>query len=92
MAGEFADPRLIPAQIHQLIAQGALFVVNHSGGKDSQAMTIFLQRHVPAAQLLLVHADLPEVDWDGIEEHIRTSHPGLRLEIVRAGKTFFQMV
>jgi len=83
---------MIPVEIQRLIDRGALFVVNHSGGKDSQAMTIFLQRHVPAAQLILVHADLPEVDWPGIEDHIRSSHPGMRLEVCRATKTFFEMV
>jgi 3'-phosphoadenosine 5'-phosphosulfate sulfotransferase (PAPS reductase)/FAD synthetase len=66
--------------IQSLIDRGALFVVNHSGGKDSQAMTIYLQSIVPANQLVLVHAELPDADWDGIEQHIRTSHPGLRLE------------
>lgn len=83
---------MLPPEIARLVERGALFVVNHSGGKDSQAMTIFLERHVPAAQLVLVHADLPEVDWEGIEPHIRGSHPGLRLEVCRAVKTFFQMV
>jgi DNA sulfur modification protein DndC len=84
------DPaaREIPA----LIEAGALFVANHSGGKDSQAMTIQLRRLVPAEQLVLIHADLPEVDWPGIEEHIRSTAPDLPLHIVRAGKTFFDMV
>jgi 3'-phosphoadenosine 5'-phosphosulfate sulfotransferase (PAPS reductase)/FAD synthetase len=78
--------------IQSLIDRGALFVVNHSGGKDSQAMTIKLQAMIPAAQLVLVHAVLPEVDWDGIEDHIRASHPGLPLHTTQAPKTFFQMV
>ena len=53
-----------PKEIKALIARKALFIVNHSGGKDSQAMTIKLRRLVPAEQLLVIHADLPGVDWD----------------------------
>jgi DNA sulfur modification protein DndC len=82
----------IPAEVTELIARGATFIVNHSGGKDSQAMTLFLQRHVPAAQLVLVHAELPEVDWDGIEDHIRATAPGLPLHTCKAASTFFETV
>ena len=39
-----------PEQIIDLIARGALFVINHSGGKDSQAMYLLLRGLVPAAQ------------------------------------------
>jgi DNA sulfur modification protein DndC len=65
----------------------ALFVLNHSGGKDSQAMTILVERLLrdfPTAIPVLVHADLPGVDWPGIEQHIRSNHPELRLEICTA--------
>jgi 3'-phosphoadenosine 5'-phosphosulfate sulfotransferase (PAPS reductase)/FAD synthetase len=52
-----------------LIAQGALFVVNHSGGKDSQAMMIkLLEQGIPAAQMLVVHASLGRVEWHGALE------------------------
>lgn len=48
---------------------GALFVVNHSGGKDSQAMLIRVLEVVPAAQVLVVHATLGESEWPGALEH-----------------------
>lgn len=35
-------------QIDRLIAEGALFVANHSGGKDSQAQLIRLLERVRA--------------------------------------------
>lgn len=38
---------IIPNEITTLIGQGALFVSNHSGGKDSQAMLIELLKIVP---------------------------------------------
>jgi len=79
--------------IENLVQRGALFVLNHSGGKDSQAQQIVMERLVPAAQLLVVHADLGEVEWDGCEEHIHnTIAPGLELIVTRAAKTFLDMV
>jgi len=81
-----------PAEIQSLINRGALFVVNHSGGKDSQAMLCELRALVPADQLLLIHADLPEVDWPGIRAHIEATAGELPLIVCRAVKTFFQMV
>lgn len=74
------------------IKQGALFVVNHSGGKDSQAMTAYLSELVPENQLLVVHAHLPEVEWDGVRDHIKNTIGNLEYQEVQAGKTFFQMV
>jgi 3'-phosphoadenosine 5'-phosphosulfate sulfotransferase (PAPS reductase)/FAD synthetase len=79
-------------QIDSLIARGALFVVNHSAGKDSQAMFLKLQARVPAAQLLVIHADLPGVDWPGLQEHIRATIGSTPLIVCRAVKTFLEMV
>jgi len=50
-------------------ARGALFVVSHSGGKDSQAQMIKVLEIVPASQVVVVHADLAEVEWAGTREH-----------------------
>ena len=36
-------------QIKDLAARGAMFIVNHSGGKDSQAMFHYVHNHVPTA-------------------------------------------
>lgn len=83
---------ILPWQIAELAAAGALFVINHSGGKDSQAMTIRLREVIPADQLVIVHAELPGVDWPGIVEHIEATAGDLPLHLCRAPKTFFQMV
>lgn len=84
---------MVPAEIASLIERGALFVINHSAGKDSQAMTIMLRALVPARQLLVVHADLGEVEWDGNIEHIRATIGGLPLEVCRnPNKTLLEMV
>src|SRR5215471_3678428 len=79
-------------EIQNLVDRGALFVVNHSGGKDSQAMLIELRKVIPRAQLLLIHADLPGVDWEGIREHIEGTAGDLPLIVCRAVQTFFDMV
>lgn len=78
-------------QIQALIARGALFVVNHSGGKDSQAMCIKLERLVPRDQLVVVHADLGEVEWAGAQEHIKAT-TSLPLHVTRARRTLLEMI
>lgn len=86
-----ASPILEKAAVAELIARGAIFYVSHSGGKDSQAMHIALSRVVPADQIVVVHADLGAIEWQGVQDHIRETlrHP---LNVVRAKKTFFDMV
>ena len=74
---------VIPEQVRSVIDAGGLFVLNHSGGKDSQAMVIALLPHLPREQVLLVHADLGKVEWDGAEEHIRATAAGLPLVVCR---------
>lgn len=83
------DPR-----VADLIKAGALFAVNHSGGKDSQAMMIRLLEIVPRAQLIVVHADLGNVEWQGTQEHARqqAETAGVPFLVARPVKTFFQMV
>lgn len=83
----------LPSYVEQLRQEGALFVINHSGGKDSQAMTALLSRHLPSHQVLVIHAELPVVDWTGIPEHIEDTLPqDWPVRYVRAGKTLLDMV
>jgi DNA sulfur modification protein DndC len=76
------------------IDAGALFVVNHSGGKDSQAMFIRLLEIVPAAQLLVVHATLGEAEWPGALEHAQqqAQAAGVPFIVAEASKSFLGMV
>ena len=73
------------------VRAGAIFYVSHSGGKDSQTMYAKLAAAVPAEQLVVVHAHLGEIEWRGVEDHIRATIRH-RLNVVRARKTFFEMV
>jgi len=81
----------MPKQIHELIDQGAIFYVSHSGGKDSQAMYVELHKIIPYNQLVVVHASLGDVEWPGVIDHIKrcTYH---ELTVVKAGKTLLEMV
>jgi 3'-phosphoadenosine 5'-phosphosulfate sulfotransferase (PAPS reductase)/FAD synthetase len=82
--------------IQELIERKALFVVNHSGGKDSQAMMINLLKvhSVPVEQLVVVHASLGEIEWDGALElaEKQAREAGVTFIVARAQKSFFDMV
>lgn len=81
-----------PAHIQGLVERGATFIVNHSGGKDSQAMAAYVRSFVPDDQILILHAPLGEVEWDGCPEHIQKTTRGLAYREAKAVKTFFEMV
>ena len=85
--------RTLAPEIAKLIARGALFVINHSAGKDSQAMTSYLRGFIPRSQLLVVHADLGAVEWDGVQDHIRDTIDGLPLIVCRnENRDLLQMI
>lgn len=84
----------VPLQIQELIDGGALFVLNDSGGKDSQAMRIALRTIIPTFQKVVIHASLGDVEWPGALEHARDNaiRDGLPFLVATARKTFFEMV
>lgn len=83
----------VPIEISWQIDRGALFVVNHSAGKDSQAMLIYLRGiGIPNDQLLIIHADLGEVEWAGNQEHIQANSFGLPIVLAKAKRGLLQMV
>lgn len=83
----------LPPAIAEMRDNGALFVVNHSAGKDSQAMTIHLKAiGIPEEQMIAIHADLGRVEWRGNIEHIRETLGNIPLLIAVAKSDFFGMV
>ena len=85
----------VPPECRETIRRGALVAISHSGGKDSQAMTILVSRLVPPGQLLVVHAPLGHIEWPGTMEHIeRTIPPGVPLILahVASGKTLLEAI
>ncbi len=82
----------ILAKVQSLIDLKALFVVNHSGGKDSQAMYLVLRDMVPRDQLVLVHADLGAVEWAGALAHIKETTAGEPLHVCTSRRGLLQMI
>lgn len=80
--------------VEALAASGALFVANHSGGKDSQAQLIKLLEIIPANQLLVVHASLGPMEWPGALElaQEQAEAAGLPFIVAKAKKTLLEMV
>lgn len=85
---------MIPKSVLSEIELGALFVINHSGGKDSQAMMIKLLEFVPKEQILVVHASLGFMEWPGAMELARNqaAKAGVQFIIAKAKKSFLDMV
>ena len=73
-------------EVEKLRDRGALFVVSHSGGKDSQAMYLALRKVVPQDQILVIYAKLEgDVVWKENWEHIKnTVEPGTRCLLSKA--------
>jgi 3'-phosphoadenosine 5'-phosphosulfate sulfotransferase (PAPS reductase)/FAD synthetase len=67
------NAQVVRDAIATLVAAGALFVVSHSGGKDSDALYAFITSRVPHDQIAVVHADLGEAEQLGTLEHVRAS-------------------
>lgn len=69
-------------EIQNLADRGAIFYVSHSGGKDSQAMYIAVQKIVPWQQLRVIHADLGDIEHHGTLDHINDTvdhHPPIMI-------------
>lgn len=81
-------------EIKLLVDAGALFVSNHSGGKDSQVMLIKLLEVIPPSQLVVVHASLGAVEWPGAMELAReqAADAGLPFIVATARKKLLEMV
>lgn len=85
---------MTPPTVFDEINLNALFVINHSGGKDSQAMMIKLLEFVPNEQILVVHASLGLMEWSGALELARdqAAAAGVDFLVAKAKKSFLDMV
>jgi len=83
----------IPEAARECLDAGGLFVINHSGGKDSQAMLVHLrQMGIPDSQMLIIHADLGDIEWPGNVEHIKRYSGAIPVIVARSKRSFFDMV
>jgi 3'-phosphoadenosine 5'-phosphosulfate sulfotransferase (PAPS reductase)/FAD synthetase len=96
-----AEQTEVLAKVNELAKRGALFVVNNSGGKDSQAMLLEVLRHVPRSQVLVIHASLGEAgtdpegaEWPNTREHVAYMCDAVDVPhvVCSAAKTLFGMV
>lgn len=87
-------------KVDELVADGYMFLVNHSGGKDSQKMLLkVLESGVPKSHIVVIHADLGRFEWGESTgtvsslEHARkwTEHHGLSLTVVKSKLDLFEM-
>lgn len=76
-----------------------VILVNSSAGKDSQAMLTYLVERadaegVPRDRIIVVHADLGRVEWDGTRElaEQQAAAYGLRFEIVARAEDLLDQV
>ncbi|WP_048764130.1 phosphoadenosine phosphosulfate reductase family protein [Acinetobacter sp. 243_ASPC] len=86
---------MMPQEIlNEIWLTPALFVINHSGGKDSQALMIELLKIVPKEQILVVHASLGYMEWPGALELAKNqaAAAGVPFIVAKANKTFVDMV
>lgn len=62
-----------------------LVVINHSGGKDSQAMMIkLLELGVPSSRIVAIHADLGRFEWNGTHDHAKAQCDAAGIELIVA--------
>ena len=70
------------------------FFINHSGGKDSQAMYLSLKGIIPPERLFIIYADLGKYAWSQTIDHIKNtldSKNQMNFYVVKAPKTFGEM-
>lgn len=65
--------------------------VSHSGGKDSQAMLARLISLGLKDKIVLIHADLGEMEWEPMHHWIEENSFGLPCHVVRAPIDFFEL-
>ena len=78
-------------KIKQALDEAEVIFVNHSGGKDSQAMLAKLIKEGFKDKLVLVHADLGEMEWEPMHDWITKNSFGLPVEVVKSELTFFEL-
>jgi 3'-phosphoadenosine 5'-phosphosulfate sulfotransferase (PAPS reductase)/FAD synthetase len=78
-------------KLNEEISNADVIFVSHSGGKDSQAMLAKLVRLGLKEKIVLVHADLGEMEWEEMKPWIEENSFGLPVHVVEAELDFFQL-
>ena len=75
----------------QVVQDADVIFVSHSGGKDSQAMLAQLVRLGLKDKIVLVHADLGDMEWEEMKPWISSISFGLDVNVVEAELDFFAL-
>ena len=71
-------------KILELRDRGAYFYIGHSAGKDSMAMYEAVVKHVPWDKVIVMHADLGDIEYAGNKDFIRKNIDGRELHIAES--------
>jgi DNA sulfur modification protein DndC len=71
--------------------EAEVIFVNHSGGKDSQAMLARLIDMGLKEKLVIIHADLGEMEWEPMHTWIEENSFGLPVNVVKSELGFFEL-
>lgn len=73
------------------VVEAQVIFVNHSGGKDSQAMLADLVNRGFKGKLVVVHSDLGEMEWEPMHDFITSISFGLPVTVVKPKMGFFEL-
>jgi len=73
------------------VKDAEVIFVNHSGGKDSQAMLAKLVKLGLRDKLVIIHADLGEMEWEPMQNWIEENSFGIPVYVVKSKLSFFDL-
>jgi 3'-phosphoadenosine 5'-phosphosulfate sulfotransferase (PAPS reductase)/FAD synthetase len=77
----------IPSQV----SEAEVLFINHSAGKDSQAMLAAVHKAGFKGKIVIVHADLGEMEWEPMHHFIESNSFGYEVHVVKPPMDFFQL-
>lgn len=79
------------AQAVEYAKTAEVIFINHSGGKDSQAMLAAMVRLGYAAKIVIIHSDLGDMEWEPMESFITKNSFGLRVVVAKPAISFWDL-
>jgi 3'-phosphoadenosine 5'-phosphosulfate sulfotransferase (PAPS reductase)/FAD synthetase len=78
-------------QVPTQVTTAQKIFVNHSGGKDSQAMLAALITAGLKDKLVIIHCDLGEMEWEPMHDWIVENSFGVEVHVVKSKEDFFEL-
>lgn len=75
----------------QTVMNAQVIFVNHSGGKDSQAMLAHVMTLGFTGEVVIVHSDLGDMEWEEMRPFIEANSFGLNVHVVKPELSFFEL-